>query len=184
MHGFSLPEVLIVLTVLLILTAIATPSFVRATQNYRLTDAASQVAGVMKATRFEAIQRDTTYVWRVSQAGNTTNIWDSDVNGVVDAKEKMAQFTSNVNVVAAGTAPDTGGLASAIGVPALTAVPPASGNLTFDARGAVTGAPAIYAVYLSNAPNGGTSYRAVILLPSGITQIWAATSAGGWHQLD
>jgi prepilin-type N-terminal cleavage/methylation domain-containing protein len=183
MRGFSLTELLIVMAVILIVTAIAVPSFVRATQNYRLTDVASQVAGIMKSARFEAIRENNRYTWRISQAGNTTTVWDADVNGVVDATEKLAIFNTNINVVAAGGVPNTAGLATAITVQALTAVTPANATLTFDSRGSVTGAPAAYAVYVSDAPNGGTSFRAVILLPSGITQIWSAPAAGTWQQL-
>jgi prepilin-type N-terminal cleavage/methylation domain-containing protein len=184
MRGFTLVELLIVVTVILIVTATATPMFVRAIQNYRLTDAATQVAAIMKAARFEAIQRNTTVIWRISQAGNTTRLWvDINRDGVFNPTEKLVQFNTNINVVAPAGAPNAAGLAAAIGVAGLTAVPPANGNLTFDSRGAVTNPPAAYVVYISEAPTAGNYFRAVILLPSGITQVWTAGAGGAWQEL-
>jgi prepilin-type N-terminal cleavage/methylation domain-containing protein len=186
MRGFSLTELLIVMAVILIVTAIATPFVVGAIQNYKLTDAATKVAGMMKFARFEAIRKDKPGDWRISQAGNTTTVWaDPDQDGAAAPTDQQALFNTNINVVAAGTVPNTAGLAAAIGVAALTAVSPAGSTLTFDARGAVVKVPpTAYAVYLSDAPAVGTSFRAVILLPSGITQVWSATAAGVWQQFN
>lgn len=183
MRGFTLIEIIVVLAIIMIITAVATPSFVRTIQNYRLTDVATQVTGNLKSARFEAIKRDALVDWKISQTGNTTTVWvDPDRDGVFDGNDKGAIFNTDINVVAAANAPP--GLSGQVGVAALTAVGPGNGTITFDSRGAVTGAPAVYVVYVSDSPTAGNYFRAVILLPSGITQVWSAGTAGAWQQLN
>ena len=58
----------------------------------------------------------------------------------------------------------------------------AAGILTFDARGAVSPLAA-YVLYLGSANSPEFGYRAVILLPSGATQIWTAPSGGTWQRI-
>ncbi|HZV60470.1 MAG TPA: prepilin-type N-terminal cleavage/methylation domain-containing protein [Candidatus Eremiobacteraceae bacterium] len=185
-RGFSLLEILVAVGILLVLTGITVPIASRAIQTYRLTDVATQVAGNIKMARFEAIRKDALVNWQIKQAGNTTTVFvDPDRAGNFGPKVKAAIFNTNLNVVPADDVPNTAGLAVAIGAKTLTPVNPLNTAITFDARGAVTGVPTAYAVYISdNTPGSpGANYRAVILLPSGITQIWLAASDGAWRQL-
>ncbi|HXM97048.1 MAG TPA: prepilin-type N-terminal cleavage/methylation domain-containing protein [Candidatus Dormibacteraeota bacterium] len=188
MRGFSLLEILVVVAVILIVTGITVPVVNRSVMTYRLTDAATQVTSNIKMARFEAIRTDALVTWQIKQAANTTTMFvDTDRNGTFSPKVKAVIFNSNINVVPVGTVPNTGGLGGAMGLAAApTAVNPAAAAITFDARGAVTGVPTAYAVYVSDSPNGGATanYRAVILLPSGLTQVWLAASDGAWRQLN
>jgi len=184
--GFSLLELLITMTVIVIVTAIAVPSFTRMYRAYQLDDVASQVAGVIKITRFEAVRRNMQVNCKITQSGSnpaTTTIWtDSNGNGTVDSTEKQILLSSVANMVSASTPPGTTALATAIGTSTLTAVSLSSGSITFDARGAVTPA-AVYVLYVGNAAIPDYGYRAVILLPSGSVQVWTASAAGDWHLL-
>ena len=54
-RGFSLVELVIVVAFALILSAIAMPAMKRTLRGYQMNDAANQVAGIVKFTRFEAI---------------------------------------------------------------------------------------------------------------------------------
>jgi prepilin-type N-terminal cleavage/methylation domain-containing protein len=188
-RGFSLIEVVMALAVILILSAVALPAFVNAYRMYQLTDAATQFAGLLKFTRFEAIRLNTNVSCRIQQTASVppvTNTWADSLptpeDGVEDANEKQLLFSGTVNLVPAGAVPNTAGLAAAASVPALATVPLANGVVTFDRRGAVNPAQ-VYVFYLSNQNDPGAGARAVILLPSGSVQIWKADSLGNWVSL-
>jgi prepilin-type N-terminal cleavage/methylation domain-containing protein len=187
-RGFSLVELVIALAVILLLSALALPAFVNAYRTYQLTDAATQFAGLLKFTRFEAIRLNTNVSCQIQQTASVppvTNTWaDSDGDAVEDPNEKQLLFSGAVNLVPAGAVPNAAGLPAAAGVPALATVPLANGFITFDRRGAIIPAQAqVYAFYLSNLGDPSVGARAVILLPSGSVQIWKADSAGNWVSL-
>jgi prepilin-type N-terminal cleavage/methylation domain-containing protein len=189
-RGFSLVEVVIALAVILLLSALALPAFVNAYRTYQLTDAATQFAGLLKFTRFEAIRLNTNVSCRIQQAGvpPVTNTWADSLptpeDGVEDPSEKQLLFGGTVNLVLAAAVPNAAGLPAAASVPALATVPLANGVVTFDRRGAIIPAQAqVYAFYLSNLGDPSVGARAVILLPSGSIQIWKADSAGTWIPL-
>lgn len=188
-RGFSLIEVVIALAVILILSAVALPAFVNAYRMYQLTDAATQFAGLLKFTRFEAIRLNTNVSCQIQQVASVppvTNAWADSLptpeDGVEDPNEKQLIFSGAANLVPAGAVPNAAGLAAAAGVPALATVPLANGFVTFDRRGAVNPAQ-VYVFYLSNQNDPGAGARAVILLPSGSVQIWKADSLGNWVSL-
>jgi type II secretory pathway pseudopilin PulG len=175
------------MAVILLLSAVALPAFVNAYRTYQLTDAATQFAGLLKFTRFEAIRLNTNVSCRIQQAGvpPVTNAWADSLptaeDGVEDPSEKQLLFGGTVNLVPAAAVPNAAGLPAAIGVPALATVPLANGFVTFDRRGAANpAAPQVYAFYLSNLGDTSIGARAVILLPSGSMQIWKADSLGNW----
>jgi prepilin-type N-terminal cleavage/methylation domain-containing protein len=190
-RGFSLIEVVIAMAVILILSAIALPAFLNAYRMYQLTDAATQFAGLLKFTRFEAIRLNTNVICQIQQTASVppvTNMWADSLptppDGVEDPGEKQLQFSGTVNLVPAAAVPNTAGLAAAVGVAALATVPLANGPVTFDRRGAVNpAAPQVYAFYLSNLNDTSVGARAVILLPSGSVQIWKADSLGNWQSI-
>jgi len=57
--GFSMVELAVSMTVLMILTAIAIPSLMHSFRTYQLNDAASRLSDILKFTRFEAVRRNT-----------------------------------------------------------------------------------------------------------------------------
>lgn len=188
-RGFSLVEVVIALAVILILSAMALPAFVNAYRTYQLTDAATQFAGLLKFTRFEAIRLNTNVSCQIQQTGSVppvTNMWADSLptpqDGVEDPSEKQLLFTGAVNLVSAAAVPNAAGLAGAASVPVLATLPLANGFVTFDRRGALNPAQA-YVFYLSNQNDPSVGARAVILLPSGSIQIWKADSVGNWVSL-
>ena len=58
-NGFSLVELILSLVVLLIITTLAVPVVVRSLQTYQLNSTASQLAGLLKFTKFGAIRQNT-----------------------------------------------------------------------------------------------------------------------------
>jgi len=187
MRGFTMLELVVVVAVIMVVTAVSMPSFMQAMRIYRLNDAATQVAGVLKFTRYEAIRLNVSGTVglggplnaRVIQAGTITNVFtDSNYNGSAQNTEKQIRLSGNVNLVPAGTPP--GGLAAAVGVATLTSVPLPTGAVAFDHRGALTPA-AVNVLYIGNVAFPDLGYRAVVLLPSGSVQIWTSAS-GNWQQ--
>lgn len=188
-RGFSLIEALVVVAIAFAMLAIATPSFLQAYRGYQLDNAASEVAGVLKATRTAAIRLNAQVPINcvIQAAGGQTRIWsDSNVpvnDGTWQASEPGIILSGNVNLVAAGVVPNTGGLTGAIGVPVLTATPLNGVADKFDGRGAANpAAPGVFVLYVGNTAIPAAGYRAVILMPSGSLQVWSADSAGSWHQ--
>jgi Tfp pilus assembly protein FimT len=188
MRGFTILELVVVLAVIMIITTVALPSFIQAYRTYQLNDAATQVAGVLKFTRYEAIRLNvaalTPLKAQIRQAGRITNVFtDSNNTGTVQSTEKQILLSGNANLVSAATAPNTAGLATAVGVSALTSVSLTSGFIAFDRRGAVTPA-AVNVLYIGNLALPNLGNRAVILLPSGSIQIWTTDASGNWQQLE
>jgi Tfp pilus assembly protein FimT len=187
MRGLSTLELVVSVGIILIVSAVAIPSIGNTLRIYQLNDAATQLAGILKLTRFEAIRRNTPVNCVNAQAGPTApaNVWsDSNGDGIEQPTEKQILLNVNATLVPEAAVPSAAALATAIGVATTTAINPISDAVKFDQRGAVN-PPAVYVVYVGNlsASNGG--FRAVVVLPSGSVPIW--TYAGGasnvWQQL-
>jgi type IV fimbrial biogenesis protein FimT len=183
--GFSMVELAVSLTVLLILTAIAIPSLMRSFRTYQLNDAAARLSDMLKFTRFEAVRRNTTVPLQIQQFGNDWSVWaDSDKDGILDTTEKQILITGVVTLLPSGTPPSSASILAKLGATtSLDATKSgAAGSVTFDARGAVSPLAA-YVFYLGSPNSPEFGYRAVILLPSGATQIWTAPAGGPWQRL-
>jgi Tfp pilus assembly protein FimT len=181
--GFTMVELVGTMGVILVFGAIAIPSFISAYHAYQVSDAATQLAGILQATRLEAIRRNTTVNCIIQQAAGVTNIWtDSNNNSTEDPGERRIIFSGAANLADAGNVPGTASLTAAVGVPTLTNVSVSNATLGFDQRGA--GDPnSVYALYIANLSAPSAGYRAVILFPSGSVQTWQADAQGNWHFL-
>jgi len=180
-------ELLASLAVIFIIAAVALPGFLRAYRDYQVNDRASQMAGILKFTRFEAIRRNTLLACQIKQTGANWTAWtDSNINGILDPTEKQILISGGVTLLPDTSVPSPAAIRSALGVASLTTLSGTNASVQFDSRGAVNfgAAPTtVYAFYLGNPSDPSSSYRAVILLPSGVTQVWTSSAAGGWHQV-
>src|SRR5450432_3387049 len=81
--GFSLTELVVALAVAMVLMAASMPAFLRAYHSYQLTNAASQMADILRLTRYEAIRRNTNVscVIKPYSADPTLTNAFADVNG-------------------------------------------------------------------------------------------------------
>jgi Tfp pilus assembly protein FimT len=187
--GFSTVELVVSMAVILIASAIALPVITTVLRSYQLSDRASRLAGMIKLTRFDAIRRNTPVPLQFQQAGPTWTIWDdSNGNGQLDPTEPQMILSGDTGLL--GAAPNPALINASLGAGnSLTPKSGANGSIFFDQRGAVTtvlgGAPTgnVYALYLGNATDPSYGYRAVIVLPSGTVQVWAASSAADWRRL-
>ena len=188
--GFSMVELAVSMCVLLILSAIAIPSLMHSVRTYQLNDAAGRLSDIVKFTRFEAVRRNKMVALQLQQFGRDWVAWaDIDNDGNLDTTEKQVRISGFVTLLTAGGGPPAPtAITNALNVGGLTATPANPGPLQFDARGAVrvNNGPtvSVYVFYVgaAGANPGDFGYRAVILLPSGATQIWTAPAGGPWKQ--
>jgi len=187
-RGFSTVELAVSLTVMLILTAIAIPSLMRSFRTYQLNDAAGRVSDMLKFTRFEAVRRNKQVCFLMQQ--NPPN-WvygtDSNCSGTLDTNGKQQVITGFAALLSSGVAPSPTAITAALGGASLTTISNSGSSVTFDARGAIrsggTVSASIYVFYIGSVANPEFGFRAVILLPSGSTQIWTAPNGGPWQQV-
>lgn len=186
--GFSMVELAVSLTVLLILTAIAIPSLTRSFRTYQLNDAAARLADMLKFTRFEAVRRNTQVKFLLQTSGSGWVIGvDKNNNGNIDLDEKQEVIVGFATLLASGVAPSPTAITTALGGASLTTLSGSAGSVTFDARGAIrvggNVSPSTFVFYVGSVADPEFGFRAVILLPSGSTQIWTAQSGGAWQQI-
>src|SRR5205807_19143 len=142
--GFSMVELAVSLTILMILSAIAIPSLMHSLRTYQLNDAAARLSDMLKFTRFEAVRRNKAVSFQLAQPppGNDWVAWaDPDNDGNLDPTEKQVRISGFATLLGGPPAPTTA-ITNAVG--ALLPTPASPGPLQFDARGAVrvSGAPA------------------------------------------
>jgi type IV fimbrial biogenesis protein FimT len=189
--GFSLLELVMVVAIMMILSAFAVPRIMDTMRTYQLTSAAAQVADAVKYARYEAVRKNIGVNSCTNASGGTWVVWtDRDCAAASTADRKFA-LTGNVTFLSSANVPTAGALTGAVQVGALTTLS-ASGSLqtiAFDPRGAVNfaassgGAPTVYVFYVGTTTLPAQSYRAVVIMPSGATQVWTGSPGGAWIQI-
>jgi type II secretory pathway pseudopilin PulG len=188
--GFSIVELVVSLSVMLILTAIAIPSLMRSFRTYQLNDAATRLAAMLKFTRFEAVRRNTQINFLMLANASGTGYFvgtDSNKNGNLDPTDKQELIAGFATLLASGVGPPPTAISTALGGATLTTKSGSNGSITFDARGAIrvggNVSASIFVFYIGSSIDPEFGFRAVILLPSGSTQIWTAPGGGPWQQV-
>jgi prepilin-type N-terminal cleavage/methylation domain-containing protein len=188
-RGFSLLELLIVLSISLVLIAMALPSFFTMYYNNRLKSACSDLSGFMQKARIQAARTNAvnTIGYQVSGGSEEAYI-DLNLNGQWDTGEPLITFSSTVKP-AAGAPNGTGGTPTPyvlVGDTAGVAYDNAT-TLGYSPRGLACA----YAAGVCNTPAGGyfvyylkdlrptsTGWGAVIVTRGGRskTSIWSGTA--------
>ena len=185
--GFSLTELVVAMAVAMVLMAVALPAFLRAYHSYQLSNAATQVADIVRLTRYEAIRLNNTVNCVIRPDSTNPAMTDASMtdrfgNPLTGMSSRLVLLGPSGNLVAAGSWASSLPSAAALGATTPTAVPPAGGTIQFDARGALTSGK--ITVFYLNAPGSPDSgFRAVLLMPAGSIQIWSSDSAGNWQQM-
>jgi len=188
--GFSLTELVVALLVAMILMAVSMPLFLRAYRWYQLTNAAHQMADILRLTRYEAIRLDKQVNCVVQpytadptmMSASMTDASGNALTGIGAATTVLLGSTGSL--VASGSVPGSGSLPTGanLGSTVPVSFSPTGGTIQFDARGAVIAPSGVNVFYLANqgAPDAG--YRAVLLMPAGSIQIWSIDSSGNWQE--
>jgi hypothetical protein len=100
---------------------------------------------------------------------------------VADPAEAIDLIVPPVTLVPAAGLPDTTPISNTLGNPnlVLNSISAMNATVIFDARGAVLSGnnSTVYVLYLGNLGDTDIGYRAIVLMPSGMVQVWS--SAGG-----
>jgi len=195
-NGFSLVELVLSLAVLLVITTLAIPVVVRSLQTYQLNSTASQLAGMIKFTKFDAIRQNTHVNFQIVQTGTNWIVWaDSNGDGVPDGAEPqmVIPVAGNDTLLPQSSVPSPSPIATTLGAGGTTlpwtVSSGANASVMFDQRGVVVSGAGgavvstVYAFYLGNPNDPNAGYRAVIALPSGAVQVWTSSSAGNWQRI-
>jgi len=193
-RGFSLVELLVSVVILIILAAIAIPTLMRAYRSYQLSDAASKLSGMMKTTRFSAIRKNTPINCQIQQNGTSWTVWtDLDSDGNPTPGEPQILISGTVQLLGAGSVPSPAAIVTSLGVasPTLNTVSPGNASVWYDHRGArlfgiwpvFGGPPTVDVLYLGNPSIPDLEFRAVVVVPSGSVQVWAAGPGGAWQRI-
>jgi prepilin-type N-terminal cleavage/methylation domain-containing protein len=108
-RGFSMVEMLVVVFVLLITAAMASPNIMQAVYNVRLRTSAGDLSGLMQQARMLAAKSNTPYDIRYTTlSGVQIAFIDLNLDGNYSSGEPLVQFSGTV-VPAAGAPTGTGG---------------------------------------------------------------------------
>lgn len=193
-NGFSLVELVLSLAVLLVITTLAIPVLVRSLQSYQLNSTASQLAGMLKFAKFDAIRQNTRVSCQIKQQGGNWLVWvDSNGNNIPDGAEPQMVISGNNTLLPASSVPSPGPILAALGAGSSlytwAVLSGSPGSIMYDQRGVVVssaGGPVVTSIsvlYLGNPSDPSSGYRAIITLPSGAVQVWTSSSAGNWQRV-
>ena len=206
-RGFSVIELLIVVTIILIVAGIAIPNFVATAHSARLKGAVSDFASLLQVGRIKAVDDDRYYSTYVLAAnGNNpkqgfVDIFPQNADGTsgagglaYNAGDPLVVISGEVSLRPQGAAPGTATLKSQL-LPPTSPVVPQDGSvaataITFGPRGLpckaaggvcdTLGGPQAYWVFFQN--NVTQNWGAVTVTPAGRIQRWLfmGGSNGTW----
>jgi prepilin-type N-terminal cleavage/methylation domain-containing protein len=193
-QGFSLMELMIVLAVVLILAAMATPRLMSTVNDISLRYAASDFSGLAQSARIQAVRRNTSYTILQGNLPSGTPAFYLDLPkaGVYTTGDPMLPIKPSVTVwpgIGSG-APNEGTFIASLNF----TVNPGGAPLSFNARGlpcvavgnACPQTPGQgFVLFMSKAATmGGVPWAAIVINPSGHIQLWTSDANGNWIQRD
>ncbi len=192
-HGFTLLEVMIVLSVTLILGAIAVPKMLSAFNDIKLRYVATNLSGLLQSARIQSVRQNTFFTALPgTQAGGNVYYIDKPTATGYTAGDIMVPIDPNVTVTQ-GTgsgAPNEATFVASLGFTVDAAADPPS----FSARGlpcvgTASSCPVVagqgFVMFLKRSGLAGNiPWLAVVVNPSAHIQIWSCDSNGNWLQRD
>jgi prepilin-type N-terminal cleavage/methylation domain-containing protein len=193
-RGFSLLELMIVVTVVLILAAMAVPRLMSMVNDISLRYAAADFSGLVQSARIQAVRKNTPYTILQGNlpSGTLAYYLDLPKAGVYTNGDPMLPISPSVTVwpgIGSG-APNEGAFIASLNF----TVNPGGSPPSFNARGlpcvavgnACPQTPGQgFVVFMSKAATmGGVPWAAIVINPSGHIQQWTSDINGNWLQRD
>jgi prepilin-type N-terminal cleavage/methylation domain-containing protein len=178
--GFSLIELMIVVSIIMIMAAIFPPLLMNVIDGVKLRSSANSLSGLIQQARIQAVKANTYYpIQQTMFAGGEVAYYvDLLRTSTYASGDPIAEMASNITAHAGSGsgAPGESGF-----ITSLNFTPDSSGVLRFNARGlpcVMNGAPCQtlgngFVYFLSRVSLVGTSWRAVTVTPSGRVQVWS-----------
>lgn len=180
--GFSLIELIVVITIILVVSAIAVPTLINTVADVRLRSSASTLQGQLQLLRMRAVNDNKPYKLKMATQGGTLMAYlDLDGGDDYDTTEPAVGLAKDVSVATSGapTMPSTTLNTAGWINPATAAT-----ALWFNARGipcdgvGACNAPKGYIYFLSQSRNvGTTAWAAVSVTPAGRIKVWRWTGS-------
>lgn len=180
--GFSLIELLVVITIILVVSAIAVPTLINTVADVRLRSSASTLQGQIQLLRMRSVNDNKPYKLKMTpQAGTLMAYVDLDGGNDYDSSEPAVGLANDVRVATSGNPTMPTATLNTTGW-----INPATSttNLWFNARGlpcdgvGACNAPKGYIYFLSQARNmGTTAWAAVSVTPAGRVRVWRWTGS-------
>jgi prepilin-type N-terminal cleavage/methylation domain-containing protein len=182
-RGFSLLEILVVVSIMLLMSAIAVPKVMQSIQAYRLNVAATSLQNIIEVTRFNAVRRNTQIMLRqTTLSGRTMFYVDLAGTGNYVNTDPGYLLPEDMQLApAAAPAASTTGLTS-------TSALGTTGCIGFDHRGIVNyatcgaGTPVVWFISVGQS-NPSSGFRAVTVTTMGQAKAWTAASGGSWNTM-
>ena len=192
-QGFSLLELMLVVTVIAILAALTVPKVVTAVNDIKLRYVATDISGLLQSARIQSVKSNSFYSIQAGALPSGTRIY-------YIGKPTVAYVPGNpfvpidpavtITQGPATAAPNSGAFLAGLNF----VVDPAADPPSFSARGlpcigAVNACPQTpgqgFVMFMSRAAiTGNIPWLAVVVNPSAHIQIWSCDSNGNWIQRD
>lgn len=184
-QGFSLLEVVIVVAIVLIVSAIAIPAVQQVTDTYRLNSSGNAAASVLQQARLAAVKENQPYYVQFTPGPAPNMITASPLETRAYVSSDPTAMTAGNVVFAAGALPDHSQLDLYLGGPP----PPINVQIAFNARGMpcvspagpsfVCAGPADFEWLMQS--NASGNWEAVTVTSAGRVRAWRQTSPGRWE---
>ena len=181
MAGFSMVELIVVLAIAMIMTAISVPTVITQYRQYRLTSTAANLSSILQACRTDAIRFNRNVTCYFSPVPGGFTFWSDEKNNfIADPNEPQYLFPGDLLL----NPPAAPGPGAGTTVPG--AILPVRGvgggtGITFTPRGGVAPGGNSYILTLSYPAGVGlNAFRAVTVSPFGKTKVYAATAGSNW----
>ncbi|HET6928806.1 MAG TPA: prepilin-type N-terminal cleavage/methylation domain-containing protein [Candidatus Acidoferrum sp.] len=180
-RGFSMIELVVVVGIILLLSAISVPNIMRSMNIYRLNATATSLQNIIEVARFNAVRLNTSISVRQTVVSGQPAFYVDLANGAYVSTDPVFLVPNYVQVTPTG-AP----AASTTGLPNTNAL--GSGCIAFNSRGVVdytTCGGGVQSVWYISLGMIGTNagYRAITVTPMGQAKVWSATGSGGWSAM-
>ena len=175
--GFSMIELMTVVVIILILSAIALPNFLIGLRNNQLNAASSELSMLIQRARYEAVRRNDTVAVREVVGSDPQQVY-VDVNNDIapQVTEPTIVLRANFQLNVAG-APGFGSMSYTGAAPA-----PLPNIAAFDGRGGMDFTtqglnilPKVLIITVGDASRPQDGFRAVATTPQGRSVVWRVT---------